>query len=189
VDESGKPVVPGVVGELVVRGSNVMRAYWGLPEETARVLRPGKYPGEVVLHTDDLFRMDKEGYLYFVGRMGDMIKSRGARISPKEIEQCLCSLDGVAEAAVVGMPDEILGEAIVAFVRVQEERKLSVREVQTHCLTHLEDFMVPQMVRFIHVFPKTSSGKIDKIALRSMLTNGSRTVDGSEKQIVETRPA
>jgi len=85
VDEKGNPVGAGIVGELVVRGANVMRGYWGLPEETARVLRPGKYPGEMVLYTGDLFKTDEEGFLYFVGRKDDMIKSKGERISPKEI--------------------------------------------------------------------------------------------------------
>ncbi len=168
VDEQGNPVGPGVTGELVVRGSNVMRGYWGQPEETARVLKPGKYPGEVVLYTGDLFKMDEEGYLYFVARKGDMIKSRGARISPKEIEQCLCALEGVAEAAVVGVPDEILGESIVAYLRLHDGVCLSEREVLVHCKANLEDFMVPHEVRLLNSLPKTNSGKIDKLALREL---------------------
>lgn len=168
VDESGKRVDPGVVGELVVRGSNVMRGYWGLPEETARVLKPGKYPGEVVLYTGDLFRTDEEGYLYFVGRKDDMIKSKGERISPKEIEQCLCALKGVAEAAVIGVPDEILGQAIKAFIRCHEGEHLAEKEVLKHCKTHLEDFMVPHAIVFLDSFPKTSSNKIDKLALKGL---------------------
>ncbi len=104
VDENGDRVPAGTVGELVVRGSNVMRGYWNRPEETARTLRPGKYPGEVVLYTGDLFRMDEEGFLYFGGRMDDMIKSRGERVSPREIEECLCVLDGVASCGHRGAP-------------------------------------------------------------------------------------
>ena len=166
VDENGNRVGPGVVGELVVRGSNVMRGYWGLPEETERVLRPGKYPGEKVLYTGDLFRTDEEGYLYFVGRKDDMIKSKGERISPKEIEQCLCTLDGVAEAAVIGVSDEILGQAIKAFIRCHDGKNLTDKDVLKHCKVHLEDFMVPQSVIFLDSLPKTSSNKIDKLALK-----------------------
>ena len=166
VDEQGNPVGPGIVGELVVRGSNVMRGYWGKPEETAQVLKPGKYPGEVVLYTGDLFKMDEEGYLYFVARKGDMIKSRGARISPKEIEQCLCSMEGVAEAAVIGVPHEILGESIVAYVRVHDGIRFEPKEVTAYCKEHLEDFMIPHEVHLVDSFPKTASGKIDKLALR-----------------------
>jgi len=168
VNESGNPVGPDVVGELVVRGSNVMSGYWGLPDETARTLKPGKYPGEVILCTGDLFKMDQDGYLYFVGRKDDMIKSRGERISPKEIEQCLCSLEDVAEAAVLGVPDEILGQAIVAYISSHDGHKLTEKQVQKHCRLNLEDFMVPQVVHFIENLPKTANGKIDKLALRAM---------------------
>lgn len=168
VDENGNQLGPGVVGELVVRGSNVMRGYWGLPEETARVLRPGKYPGEKILYTGDLFRMDEDGYLYFVGRKDDMIKSRGERISPKEIEECLCALEGVVEAAVIGVPDEILGQAIRVFIRCNDGQNLSERQVLKHCRMYLEDFIVPQSVIFVDSFTKTSSGKIDKLALKEL---------------------
>jgi len=169
-DENGNKAGPGIVGELVVRGSNVMRGYWGLPEETARTLRPGKYPGEIVLYTGDLFKMDEEGFLYFVGRKDDMIKSRGERVSPREVEQCLCSIKGVAEAAVIGVPDEILGQAIVAYVRCHDKKELIERDVLKHCRDCLEDFMVPQSVKFLTTFPKTSSGKIDKLALQKTST-------------------
>jgi len=168
IDENGNCVGPGVVGELVVRGSNVMRGYWGLPEETARVLKPGKYPGEVILYTGDLFRTDEEGFLYFVGRKDDMIKSKGERISPKEIEQCLCALEGVAEAAVIGLPDEILGQAIKAFIRCHDGKKITEKDVLKHCKGHLEDFMIPQSIIFLDSFPKTSSNKIDKLALKEL---------------------
>ena len=170
VDEAGNQVQPGVVGELVVRGSNVMPGYWGLPEETARVLKPGKYPGERMLYSGDLFKTDEEGYLYFVGRKDDMIKSKGERISPKEIEQCLCAIESVAEAAVIGVPDEILGQAIVAYVRCHDGREISEKQALKYCHSHLEDFAVPKFIRFISSFPKTSSDKIDKLTLKEMET-------------------
>ena len=167
VDDAGIQVGPGVVGELVVRGSNVMRGYWGLPEETARVLKPGKYPGEVVLYTGDLFKMDEEGFFYFVARRDDMIKSRGERISPKEIEECLCALENVAEAAVIGVPDEILGQAIRAYVAFKDGHILSDRDIVRHCKRNLEDFMIPKEILVMENLPKTPNGKIDKTALRA----------------------
>lgn len=184
VGENGKRVGPKVVGELVVRGSNVMRGYWGLPEETTRVLKPGKYPGEVILYTGDLFQMDDEGFLYFVGRRDDMIKSRGERISPKEIEECLCALEGVAEVAVVGIPDVILGQAIKAFIRCDDGKKLTEKDVLKHCKTHLENCMIPQSIAFVDSFPKTSSGKIDKLALKGVHSTSSNDSMDSSDQII-----
>jgi len=165
VDENGNGVGPGIVGELVVRGSNVMRGYWGLPEETARVLRPGEYPGERVLYTGDLFKMDEEGFLYFVSRKDDMFKTKGKLVSPKEIEECLCSLEGVSAAAVIGVPDEVLGNAILAYVCSDREDMIE-KDVLKHCLCNLEDHLIPQMIQFVSSLPRTSNAKIDKLALR-----------------------
>ena len=162
VDEAGRRVGPGVVGELVVRGSNVMKGYWDSPEETAQRLRPGPLPGESVLYTGDLFRMDEEGYLYFVARKDDIIKSRGEKVSPKEIENVLASHPHVAEAAVVGVPDQILGQAIKAVVAPKPGVRLTSQEILRHCAQHLEDFMVPKIVEIRSVLPKTGNGKIDK---------------------------
>jgi acyl-CoA synthetase (AMP-forming)/AMP-acid ligase II len=167
VNENGYPVEPGVVGELVVRGSNVMRGYWGLAEETDQALRPGLYPGEKILHTGDLFRMDEDGYLYFVGRKDDMIKSKGERISPREIENCLYGINGVAEAAVMGIPDEILGQAIKAYIAFKDGHVASERNIIQHCRKNLEDFAVPKAVQFMKTLPKTPNGKIDKLALKA----------------------
>ena len=162
VDEQGRRVGPGVIGELVVRGSNVMKGYWELPEETEKVLKPGPLPGEKVLHTGDFFRMDEEGYLYFVSRKDDVIKSGGEKVSPKEIEDVLYSLPGIVEAAVVGVPDAALGQAIKAIVTLRPGVDLSARDVLSHCAHHLEDFMVPKFVEFRDTLPKTSTGKISK---------------------------
>lgn len=162
VDEEGRRVGPGVIGELVVRGSNVMKGYWELPRETDKVLRPGPWPGERVLYTGDFFRTDQEGYLYFVGRKDDIIKSRGEKVSPKEIEDVLYSLDGVVEAAVVGVPDPVLGQAIKAVVTLREGTRLTEQDVRRHCAQRLEDFAQPKTVEFRATLPKTSSGKISK---------------------------
>ena len=162
VDRQGGRVGPNVVGELVVRGSNVMRGYWELPDETERKLRPGPLPGEKVLYTGDLFRTDDEGYLYFVSRKDDIIKSGGEKVSPKEVENILYSHPAVAEAAVVGIPDRVLGQAIKAVVALKTDRAASERELLRHCAAHLEDFMVPQCVEFRDALPKSSNGKIQK---------------------------
>jgi amino acid adenylation domain-containing protein len=162
VDDEGNRVGPGVVGQLVVRGSNVMKGYWEMPEATDRVLQPGPVPGERVLYTGDLFRMDEESFLFFVGRKDDIIKSRGEKVSPKEVENVLSSLEGVAEAAVLGVPDEILGQAIKAFIQVKEGIVLTEKDVLRHCSRHLEDFMMPKIIEFRAVLPKTANGKISK---------------------------
>lgn len=165
LDEQGQRAAPGVVGELVVRGSNVMKGYWELPGETAQRLRPGRLPGENVLYTGDLFRTDEEGFLYFVGRKDDIIKSRGEKISPKEVENVLCSHPEIAEAAVVGVPDDVLGQAVKAVVVLKSGSRMTTRDVQRHCATRLEDFMVPKLVEVRPSLPRTPNGKVDKKAL------------------------
>ncbi|MCL5966422.1 MAG: AMP-binding protein [Deltaproteobacteria bacterium] len=165
LDEEGREVPAGEVGELVIRGSNVMRGYWNAPELTAKSYRPGRIPGERWLYSGDYFRKDEEGYLYFLGRKDDMIKCKGERVSPKEVENVLCELDGVAEAAVVGVPDEILGQAAVAFVVRSPGSAISGRDVLKHCAGRLEPYMVPKEVAFVAEMPKSPNGKIDKTAL------------------------
>ena len=165
-DEAGHRLGPGDVGELVVRGSHVMQGYWGDPEQTARRYRPGRYPAERLLYTGDLFKMDEEGFLYFIARKDDIIKSRGEKVAPKEVEGVLYQLLGVAEVAVVGVPDELLGQAIKAFVVCGNGHNLTEQDVLRQCAQHLEDFMMPRYVEFRPSLPKTSSGKIQKSALR-----------------------
>ena len=162
VDEHGARVAPGVVGELVIRGAHVMKGYWENPEATARALRPGPYEWEKVLHTGDLFRADADGFLYFVARKDDIIKTRGEKVSPKEVENALYALPGIREAAVVGVPDPVLGLALKAVVAADPQAKLTAHDVIRHCARHLEDFMVPKMVEFRDALPKTESGKISR---------------------------
>lgn len=160
-DSEGTRLGPGQIGELVIRGGHVMRGYWENPEATAKRYRPGPIPGERVCYSGDLFRMDEEGFLYFVGRGDDIIKSRGEKVAPKEVENVLYALPGVVETAVIGIPDPILGEAIKAFV-VTQDGSLTEKDILHHCRTNLEDFMVPQIIEFRDELPKTSSGKITK---------------------------
>lgn len=165
-DEQGNRLGPNQIGELVVRGRHVMRGYWGDPEATAKRYRPGPIPGERVCYSGDLFRMDDEGYFYFVARKDDIIKSRGEKVAPKEIETVIYNIQGVTEAAVIGVPDPILGEAIKAFVVVAEGSGLTESDVLRYCRANLEDVLVPKYVEFCRELPKTSSGKIKKTDLR-----------------------
>jgi long-chain acyl-CoA synthetase len=158
-DDNGRLASAGV-GELVVRGSNVMQGYWGLPSETARVLEPGPYPDQYLLRTGDRFRIDADGYMYFEARLDDMIKCRGQRVSPKEVENVLYELPGVTGASVFGIHDEVLGTAVKAVVAVDPAVTLTEHEVLRHCAARLEDFMVPKEVEFVASLPTTESGKI-----------------------------
>ena len=159
IDDDGQPMSSGV-GQLVVRGANVMQGYWNAEDETARVLRPGRLPNERVLHTGDIFRIDEDGYMYFVSRTDDVIKSRGQKVSPREIENVLHGAPGVCEAAVVGVRDVLLGEALKAYVTLHPGTATTERDILFHCSKYLEDFMVPGSVEIVDALPHTTSGKL-----------------------------
>ncbi len=182
VDEYDRRLPFGSTGELVIRGSHVMRGYWGKPEETAQRLKPGPYPGEYVLYSGDIFRTDEEGYLYFIGRRDDIIKSLGEKVSPKEVENVLYGLSGVLEAAVVGVPDALLGQAIKAFIVLQPGFHYSERDVVKYCLAHLENFMAPKYVEFVRALPQTATGKISKQQLLAENAMGRDVINGISRQ-------
>ncbi|HEU4412582.1 MAG TPA: AMP-binding protein [Polyangiaceae bacterium] len=163
--EAGERLGPGEVGELVLRGPTLMRGYWGRPAATALKLRPGPGGGERVLHTGDRFRLDGEGHLHFVARADDVIKSRGEKVSPREVENAIVAIGGVREAAVIGVPDPVLGQAVKAFVVLEAGASLSEKDVQRECQQRLESFMVPKHVAFVADLPKTDTGKIKKTGL------------------------
>ena len=165
VDDEDRRLPPGQVGQLVIRGATVMRGYWDKPEATAKKLRPGPLPGEVVLYTGDLCRLDDEGYLYFVARMDDVIKSRGEKVPPKAVESAILDIPGVREVAVIGVPDELLGQAIKAFVVVDPEVALDPAAIQRECRARLENFMVPTQIVLRDALPKSGNGKIQKTDL------------------------
>jgi acyl-CoA synthetase (AMP-forming)/AMP-acid ligase II len=166
VDENLKELPAGEVGELVVRGANVMLGYWNKPEETAKTYLPGPLPGERLLRSFDLFRRDEEGFLYFVARTDDIIKSRGQKVSPKEVEAALYQIPGIIEAAVTGFKSDVWGESVEAHVVVEEGGRLDAETIIRKCRAQLEDFMVPERVVFHPAMPKTESGKISYSALR-----------------------
>ncbi|MEN6428933.1 MAG: AMP-binding protein [Phycisphaerales bacterium] len=165
VDAQGDAVGPGEVGELVIRGSNVMQGYWRDGEMSSQVYRQGPYPASRRLYSGDYFRQDEAGRLYFLGRKDDMIKTRGERVSPREVEDVVCELDAVVEAAAIAVPDEILGQAIKVFVVTQGQ--CEEKEVLRHCASRLEAFMTPKYIAFVSALPKTGNGKIDRRKLQA----------------------
>ena len=156
---------PGESGILHVRGPHIMLGYWKQPELSAHMLKEGELPGERILCTHDWFYRDDEGFLYFVGRSDDIIKTRGEKVSPVEVENVLHGIEGVREAAVIGVPDDVLGESIRAYVSLNEGYNLTEREIRKICLSRLENFMVPQEIVIIDELPKTATGKISKKGL------------------------
>lgn len=168
-DDDGNRLGPGKVGEMVVRSSTMMAGYWNDPEGTARMLLPGPYPWERVLHTGDLFRTDEKGYFYFVARKDDVIKSRGEKVSPVEVEAVIYQLPPVAECRIVGEPDELLGNRVRAEIVLRQGEVLDEVAVKGHCAAHLEPYKVPHDVVFVEKLPKTEGGKIIR---RSSHTGG-----------------
>lgn len=172
INESGQLCKPGEVGELVHRGPTVSMGYWARPEDTNRVLRPNPLlPPELgdcerVCYSGDLVKMDEEGFLYFVGRRDTMIKSSGFRISPTEIEEVLFSSGKLRGAAVIGIPDEVLGQAIKACVVPRDGHQVDTEALLAHCREKLPRYMVPKTVEVLTELPKTNSGKVDYPALR-----------------------
>jgi acyl-CoA synthetase (AMP-forming)/AMP-acid ligase II len=147
------------VGELVAAGPNIMEGYWNDPDATLAVLDEHGY------HTGDLGRRDEDGFLVVVGRSREMIKSGAHRVAPKEIEEVLLEHPHVHEAAVVGIPDEILGESIAAFVSARPGRRPDVRDILNWCRTKLPPHKVPGDVRVLDEFQRNAAGKINKLVL------------------------
>ena len=160
----GAPVRPGTdeVGEIAAAGDNITLGYLNDGDETARYFRNGR------LFTGDMARVDHDGYIFIVERARDFIKAMGNRVSPKEIEEVLSQMPEVVEAAVIGVPDEIWGEAIKAYVSTNKPGQLTVEDVRNHCLGRLPNYKVPEYVEFLPQLPKTANGKVAKEVLRKM---------------------
>ena len=156
---TGSVLDAGEVGELMVRGAHVMQGYWHDPEPPIDGCGAALAPAERVLATGDLFRRDDEGFLYFVGRRDDLIKSRGEKVSPREIEEVLHAAPGVQEAAVVGVPDRLLGQAVHAHVAAHEGFELDPMALQRLCAEQLEDYMVPQHVESTTSYRATTTAR------------------------------
>lgn len=162
LDENGLRVGPHETGILYVRGPHVTPGYWKQPELSNEILIDGELPGEKILCTKDWFKMDEDGDLYFQGRSDDIIKTRGEKVSPIEVENVLHGIPGIKEAAVIGVDDDVLGQAIKGLVVIEPDAKLSLKEIKRACLDQLENFMVPKYFELLDELPKTDSGKISK---------------------------
>lgn len=154
VDDGGRTVGPGVVGELILRGPQVMRGYWNQRNETAQVLRDGW------LYTGDMAKMDEDGYFYVVDRKKELIITGGMNVFPREVEEVLYAHPAVQEAAAIGMPDAYKGEVVKAFVVLRPDRRATTDEVIAYCRTHLAPFKVPKAIEFRSQLPKSLIGKI-----------------------------
>jgi acyl-CoA ligase (AMP-forming) (exosortase A-associated) len=172
INEDGELCKPGEIGELVHRGPTVSLGYWGRPEDTSKVLRPNPLlPPELgdcekVCYSGDLVKMDDDGFLYFVGRRDTMIKSSGYRISPTEVEEVIFSSGTVRHTAVIGIPDEVLGQTIKAFVTPRDGELVNPENLLAHCASKLPRYMLPRVIEVLSEMPRTSSGKVDYPALR-----------------------
>ena len=172
LNECGERCRPGEVGELVHRGPTVSMGYWGNPEATDRVLKPNPLlplelgDCEKVCYSGDLVKTDEDGFLYYVGRRDTMIKSSGYRISPTEVEEVLFQTGKIRQAAVIGIPDEVLGQTIKAFIVAKDGSPLDCVAIEEFCVEKMPRHMVPKQFEVLTELPKTSSGKIDYPALR-----------------------
>ena len=151
---------PTQVGELCVQGENVMLGYLNLPEDTAQALRDGW------LHTGDMVFSDEEGYLYIVDRLKDMIISSGENVYPREVEEVLYTYPGVEEAAVIGIPDKLRGQAICAFIVPTQGVALEKHALRKYLLEHIAPYKVPREFNFCPELPKSGTGKILKKVFR-----------------------
>jgi acyl-CoA synthetase (AMP-forming)/AMP-acid ligase II len=160
VDDQGRDVPVGEVGELVCRGPNVMKGYYKDRKATKEALKGGW------LHTGDLGRMDEEGYVYIVDRKKDMIVSGGENIYPREIEELLYHHPKIQDGAVIGIPDPMWGESVKAFVVLKNGEMMQEEEVIEYCKSHLASYKKPKTVEFMESLPRNPSGKVLKTLLR-----------------------
>jgi acyl-CoA ligase (AMP-forming) (exosortase A-associated) len=167
VIDNGKLCASGQVGELVHRGPTVAMGYWNNPKASAEIFRPNPLAPseianrEIVCYSGDLVKTDAEGYIYYVGRRDTMIKSSGYRISPSEVEDVLFQSGMIRHAAVIGVPDSMLGQSIIAFVTAREGEQIDVKELLAHCSQKMPRYMLPRAIQVLSDLPKTNSGKVD----------------------------
>jgi fatty-acyl-CoA synthase len=161
VDHAGHDVAPGAVGELWMQGPNITPGYWNRPEETAAALTDGWF------HSGDAVRQDDDGYFYIVDRWKDMYISGGENVYPAEVENVIYEIDGVAEVAVIGVPDERWQEVGKAFVVRKGGARLTEADVLVHCGANLAKFKTPRSVVFVEELPRNATGKIVKRQLRA----------------------
>lgn len=162
MDEEGKKLSSGQIGEIAIRGANVMKGYWKMDQETQQVLRRGW------LFTGDMGWMDEDGYIFLVDRKKDVIKSGGENIYSREVEEVILSHPAVKEVAVIGVPDERWGEAVKAFVVANDIVSCTEKDILDHCRKNLAGFKCPKSISFISTLPRNAMGKILKSQLREL---------------------
>jgi long-chain acyl-CoA synthetase len=160
VDENGAPVRPGQVGEIVAEGDNIALGYWDVEVEDALAFRAGS------LYTGDLATVDDDGFIFIVDRSKDILKCGGKRSPCREVEDALLEFDDLVEAAVIGVPDDLLGEAVKAFIVPRKKDGSLIERLQTFCLQRLPSHLIPKEIVVLDELPKGSGGKILKPALR-----------------------
>lgn len=164
VDESGVVLPPGQIGEIIARGSRVMKGYWKQENATASTIQDGW------LYTGDLGYIDEDGYIYLSGRAKDFIKRGGEMISPEEIEQVIYSHPAVDDAVVIGVPDAHWGEVVLAIIVLKPAVTLTELEIVEHCREKLASFKKPELVRFVKSLPRNALGKVLKRTLREQFS-------------------
>jgi long-chain acyl-CoA synthetase len=164
MDDAGQPLGVGEVGELCIKGPQVMKGYWKRPEETAKAIDANGW-----LHTGDMAKMDEGGFFYIVDRKKDMILVSGFNVYPNEIEDVVSGMPGVLEVAAIGVPDEHSGEVVKLFV-VRKDPNLSIEQVKAFCRENLTGYKQPRQIEFRKELPKTNVGKILRKDLRDAET-------------------
>jgi long-chain acyl-CoA synthetase len=165
-DADDRDVPAGTAGEILVRGDSVMSGYWRNPEASADALRGGW------LHTGDVGELDSRGLLTLRDRSKDLIISGGSNIYPREVEEVLLRHPGVAECAVIGVPDAEWGESVLAFVVARVPGAVDATALDALCLGHIARFKRPKAYRFVETLPKSNYGKILKTELRALAARG-----------------
>jgi amino acid adenylation domain-containing protein len=188
LDDHGREVDVGETGTLHVRGPHVMRGYWKDVRRTEGVLVPGPAPGEHMLRTGDQFRRDDQGLLYFVGRQDDIIKSRGEKVSPTEVENAIYKLPEVAEAIVLGIPDPILGQAVCAVIVPKTGKTVAENDVKRACRERLETYMVPTRVLVVEALPRTVRGKLSRQLVAERFADRLHPAETRHPPVPEARP-
>ncbi|WP_203245917.1 fatty acid--CoA ligase family protein [Sporosarcina beigongshangi] len=164
VNELGEEVPDGEVGELIVRGPNVMKGYYKMPEETEVTIRDGW------LYTGDMAKRDENGYFYIVDRKKDLVIVGGYNVYPREVEEVLFAHRDIVEAAVIGLPDVDFGEAVHAFVVLKEGSTADEASITAYCAVHLAKYKVPKRIEFLDELPKNTTGKILRRSLKEQVT-------------------
>jgi long-chain acyl-CoA synthetase len=164
-DDGKTPMPQGEIGEIVFRAPQLMQGYWQRPEETKEMIRMGEH-GERLLYTGDLGYLDPDGYLFIVDRKKDLIKTSGYQVWPREIEEVISAHPAVAEVGVAGLPDQMRGETVKAWIMLREGAKVTEAEIKAYCRERLAPYKVPTRYEFVTELPKSQVGKVLRRVLR-----------------------